>query len=115
MLTHLLKLTCGLFLCFIFIATQNYWLLVSAGVMWFLGGWMGVLIERTLYKTPANLDALALSVSQTYRGRESPEAVEDSQRLIPGWWLKLMPRAWRGELDDRVKALVAKEAAGGKT
>lgn len=74
-----------------------WWLLLTIAFMWFIGGWLGTIIERRVY---ANETTLALIVDAAGRWEKSARDVETLKQAVPEWWIKLMPRCWRQRLHD---------------
>ena len=86
-----------------FLSTLKLWLIVSAAIMWFIGGWIATLIERKLYCDNYRMELIVFAAEEYKKDSKSvAEAAELMSVVVPKWWIKLMPQKWQSELRDKL-------------
>lgn len=108
-ISSIVKIICIVILV-TFLSTLKVWLIVSVGLMWFIGGWIATLIERKLYCDNYMIKLIIFAAEEYKKDFKSTEKAADLMSVVvPKWWIKLMPQKWQSELRDKLANILLTE------
>ena len=105
----ILQVPCWLILLS-FVEYANWWVILAAGVMWVVSGWLATLLERRVYGTRHNIELIVFAL-QEYGGSKDEEVRSNLlEGFAPRWWRKLMSSSWQKELRQEIDRKFGRES-----
>ena len=90
-----------------FLSAITFWIIISAFICFFLGGWFATLLERSIYCNEQQLEIIVSAAHEYKRLSDSNIAAEVMAEVAPKWWLKLMPIVWQQKLRKNLQPILS--------